>query len=106
MSGFQRACPKRDCGRLCGPNALFCIDCGTALVTPQAVEEGLARIRAEKRDQRQRAQAKRAENGRRSGGSNRGTKARKCPWCGRTCYGPTCEAHREVAVADQGLDLL
>ena len=101
MSGFQRVCPS--CDRLCGPNALFCIDCGTALVTPEAVQEGLAAIRAATRERRVKANAAASV---RTAASNRGAKWRRCPWCGRRCRGATCAGCRDLAMIERELDLL
>lgn len=51
MSG--RVCPRAACGRVCTASALFCADCGAALVTREAIQEGLAEIRAQTRHLRQ-----------------------------------------------------
>ena len=101
MSGFQRVCPK--CERLCGPNALYCIDCGTALVTPQALEEGLARIREATAERQARARAAASV---RVSAANKGRKWRRCPYCGGRCVAETCAGCRDLAEIDQGLDLL
>ena len=103
MSGFQRVCPQRECGRLCGPDALYCIDCGSALVTPQALEEGLARIREATLERQARARAAQSV---RVSAANKGRKWRRCPYCGSRCVAETCAGCRDLAALESWLGQL
>lgn len=89
-------CPR--CGDLNSSPRIFCFGCGAALLTREATEAALARIRADGESNRL---AVRRENGRRTTAGNRGRKLSRCRYCGCRCYGDrVCAEHRPLVAAE------